>query len=58
MLYRPDRPGRPAVAWSRSAWVGLKAVIWGLEEWYRKSELSCDRAGLLASQDPEAARGR
>src|SRR5215470_12863346 len=30
------------------AWIGLKAVIWGLEEWYRKSELSCDRAGLLA----------
>ncbi len=23
------------------AWIGLKAVIWGLEEWYRKSELSC-----------------
>ena len=40
------------------AWVGLKAVIWGLEEWYRKSELSCDRAGLLAGQDVEAARRR
>jgi Zn-dependent protease with chaperone function len=38
------------------AWLGLKAVIWGLEEWYRKSELSSDRAGLLASQDVEAAR--
>ncbi|MGH3400821.1 MAG: M48 family metallopeptidase [Streptosporangiaceae bacterium] len=38
------------------AWVGFKAVIWGLEEWFRKSELSCDRAGLLATQDPEAAR--
>jgi Zn-dependent protease with chaperone function len=38
------------------AWVGLKAVIWGLEEWYRKSELSCDRAGLLANQDVAAAR--
>jgi len=38
------------------AWVGLKAVIWGLEEWYRKSELSCDRAGLLAGQDVAAAR--
>src|ERR1700735_1152541 len=38
------------------AGIGLKAVIWGLEEWYRKSELSCDRAGLLASQDVEAAR--
>jgi len=38
------------------AWVGLKAVIWGLEEWFRKSELSCDRAGLLAGQDVPAAR--
>ncbi len=38
------------------AWMGLKAVIWGLEEWYRKSELSCDRAGLLAGQDIPAAR--
>jgi Zn-dependent protease with chaperone function len=38
------------------AWLGLKAVIWGLEEWYRKSELSCDRAGLLAGQDVAAAR--
>jgi Zn-dependent protease with chaperone function len=38
------------------AWIGLRAVIWGLEEWHRKSELSCDRAGLLATQDIEAAR--
>jgi Zn-dependent protease with chaperone function len=38
------------------AWIGLKAVIWGLEEWHRKAELSCDRAGLLATQDVEAAR--
>ncbi len=38
------------------AWIGFKTVIWGLEEWYRKSELSCDRAGLLASQDVAAAR--
>jgi Zn-dependent protease with chaperone function len=38
------------------AWIGLKAVIWGLEEWYRKSELSCDRAGLLVGQDVAAAR--
>ncbi len=38
------------------AWIGLKGVVWGLEEWYRKSELSGDRAGLLASQDVEAAR--
>ena len=38
------------------AWVGLKAVIWALEEWHRKAEMSCDRAGLLATQDVEAAR--
>jgi hypothetical protein len=38
------------------AWIGFKAVIWGLEEWFRKSELSCDRAGLLAGQDEAAAR--
>lgn len=35
--------------------VGLaaRAVLVALLEWYRKSELSCDRAGLLAVQDPE-----
>jgi Zn-dependent protease with chaperone function len=38
------------------AWIGLKTVIWGLEEWHRKAEMSCDRAGLLATQDVEAAR--
>jgi Zn-dependent protease with chaperone function len=35
--------------------VGLaaRAVLVGLLEWSRKSELSCDRAGLLTVQDPE-----
>jgi Zn-dependent protease with chaperone function len=35
--------------------VGLaaRAVLVALLEWSRKSELSCDRAGLLAVQDPE-----
>jgi Zn-dependent protease with chaperone function len=35
--------------------VGLaaRAVLVGLLEWSRKSELSCDRAGLLAIQDSE-----
>src|SRR6202034_4788787 len=33
-----------------------RGVIWALEEWYRKSEVSCDRAGLLAGQDVDAAR--
>lgn len=44
------------VAWMPIGYLGLRAIIWGLEEWYRKSELSCDRAGLLAAQDVEAAR--
>lgn len=35
--------------------VGLaaRAILIGLLEWYRKAELSCDRAGSLAIQDPE-----
>jgi Zn-dependent protease with chaperone function len=36
-------------------YLGLRALLTGLEEWYRKSELSCDRAGLLAGQEPAAA---
>jgi len=37
--------------------VGLaaRAVLVGLLEWYRKSELSSDRAGLLGIQDPRVA---
>src|SRR6202789_839376 len=44
------------VAWMPIGYLGLRAIIWGLEEWYRKSELSCDRAGLLAGQDVDASR--
>ena len=44
------------IAWMPLGYIGLRAIIWGLEEWYRKSELSCDRAGLLAGQDVDAAR--
>jgi Zn-dependent protease with chaperone function len=44
------------IAWMPIGYLGLRAIIWGLEEWYRKSELSCDRAGLLAGQDVEAGR--
>jgi Zn-dependent protease with chaperone function len=36
-------------------YLGLRALLTALEEWYRKSEISCDRAGLLAGQDPAAA---
>jgi Zn-dependent protease with chaperone function len=32
-----------------------RPVLYALLEWYRKSELSADRAGLLSVQDPEAA---
>jgi len=35
--------------------VGLRAIVEALKEWYRKTEISCDRAGLLAGQDPGAA---
>jgi Zn-dependent protease with chaperone function len=34
--------------------LGLRAIVMALKEWYRKAELSCDRAGLLVSQDPAA----
>ncbi len=37
------------------AGIALLPVKLALLEWYRKSELSSDRAGLLGSQDPEAA---
>jgi Zn-dependent protease with chaperone function len=45
---------------TRMAWLplgrwGVQAVVVALEEWARKAELSCDRAGLLAGQDPAAA---
>ncbi|MGB0526039.1 MAG: M48 family metallopeptidase [Flammeovirgaceae bacterium] len=33
----------------------LMGVFYALLEWSRKSELSCDRAGLLVVQDPEVA---
>ena len=44
------------VAWVPLGYLGLRAIVTALEEWYRKSELSCDRAGLLAAQDVEAAK--
>jgi len=36
------------------AGIALLPIKLALLEWYRKSELSADRAGLLASQDPTA----
>jgi Zn-dependent protease with chaperone function len=44
------------IAWMPIGYLGIKAIVWGLEEWFRKSELSCDRAGLLACQDTDAAK--
>jgi len=46
---------------SRLAWlpfgnIAISAILMGLNEWQRKSELSADRAGLLAGQDIEAGR--
>lgn len=31
--------------------IGLQAVVTALYEWYRKAELTCDRAGLLVAQE-------
>ena len=44
------------LAWFAVGYIGLRVIIAGLEEWYRKSELSCDRAGVLAGKAPAAAR--
>jgi Zn-dependent protease with chaperone function len=35
--------------------LGVRAILAGLMEWSRKAELSGDRAGLLAAQDPAVA---
>lgn len=37
------------------AGMALLPIELALFEWSRKSELSCDRAGMLASQDPDAS---
>lgn len=43
------------VNWVPVGALGLRAVIAALMEWYRKAELTADRAGLLCGQDPAAA---
>ncbi|MGH9210941.1 MAG: M48 family metallopeptidase [Acidimicrobiales bacterium] len=43
------------LSWLPFGTLGLRAIIAALYEWRRKAELSCDRAGLLAVQDPPAA---
>lgn len=37
--------------------MAAQPILMALQEWYRKSELSSDRAGLLAGQRPAAAMG-
>ncbi|KQY56326.1 MULTISPECIES: M48 family metallopeptidase [unclassified Nocardioides] len=44
-----------ALSWVPLGNLGLRAIVAALTEWERKSELSADRAGLLATQDPAAA---
>jgi Zn-dependent protease with chaperone function len=36
------------------AGIAISAIILAMAEWNRKSELSCDRAALLGTQNPEA----
>ncbi|MDH6125178.1 M48 family metallopeptidase [Kitasatospora sp. GP82] len=43
------------VAWIPLGNLAITAVITALKEWFRKAELSCDRAGLLAGQDLQAS---
>ena len=43
------------VSWLPIGAIALRAIIAGMYEWWRKAELSADRAGLLANQDPAAA---
>lgn len=44
-----------AMNWMPVGALGIRAIIAALHEWSRKAELSGDRAGLLAVQDPAVA---
>lgn len=46
-----------SLSWMAVGALGVRAILIALFEWYRKAELSCDRAGLLCAQDPQAALG-
>lgn len=39
------------------AGVAVRPLLYALLEWSRRSELSCDRAALLATQDPQIVMG-
>lgn len=43
------------IAWIPLGTLAITALITALKEWFRKAELSCDRAGLLAGQDLQAS---
>ncbi|MFF8584566.1 M48 family metallopeptidase [Streptomyces althioticus] len=43
------------VAWIPLGNVAIMAIVTALREWFRKSELSADRAGLLVGQDVQAS---
>lgn len=43
------------VAWIPLGNVAIMAIVTALREWFRKSELSADRAGLLVGQDVNAS---
>lgn len=43
------------VAWIPLGNVAIMALVTALREWFRKSELSADRAGLLVGQDLQAS---
>ncbi|BAU83183.1 zn-dependent protease [Streptomyces laurentii] len=43
------------VAWIPLGTVAITAIVTALREWFRKSELSADRAGLLVGQDLQAS---
>lgn len=43
------------IQWVPLGALGLRAVIAALMEWFRKAELTADRAGLLCSQDPQSS---
>ncbi|MFC7548871.1 M48 family metallopeptidase [Plantactinospora sp. GCM10030261] len=43
------------LSWLPVGALALRGIIAAMLEWWRKAELSADRAGLLAGQDPAAA---
>jgi len=44
-----------SLSWLPVGSIVLRAIVAALREWWRKAELSADRAGLLAGQDPSAS---